>query len=888
LNTQLTRRLNYPDDFHQTFYDTKGIDVVVEMLSFEEDASVAAALTALLYLSVSLEDLRTALVSKYQILMQLSTILETSTNNQVTDLSLQLLTNLSFSDVNEAPIAESGILLSVIDLLGSPYDNLQSRSAMLLANVSLNEAVRDKIRLFGWAEPAVKALTASNADVQLQILRFILNISLDDFCRKLLVDANAVGALESLLPSIPPHDERSELVQSVVNNLNAPIPQAVLDQFKAQMTPQVVEVEPLPPAATAPIQIPAAYTTPSGSQPVAIPVQQASPQPQSTPPLSKSPSGFIVAQPNRAVPPANSFPVGSAPAGASPAAAAPAVNPADAARRSTMIFDATNAPMYARREKVAKELLQTEMNYNATLGTMKRDFLLPLRQAALSNKAILNDDEIHKLFSVTEVLANIHATFCKKLEARILNWKWDTCVADIFIDMGEMLKAYKPYINNYDIALQFYATVATKKKSFQAFLKDASVKHPELGSAGLPHYLIQPIQRVPRYVMLLDQLVKFTPETHADHQNLGIALDKIKKITEYLNEAKRNAENVNKILDIENTVTGLNGSLLILGRKFVKEGTSIEERKGGSRTVLLYLFNDMLILCKVVKKLKRQGALGSIDKQYQVLRHVPLPDVTSVTVPEEDAKSAKLQISCKPDGDWNGNILLTFTTPEERDKWMNSISQARNSALAKVLRERRASIAPADRSASPAPSGQGKAPGSPSTGHIRSGSSTESPSSGPIRSSSSSQVASAHGRTNSSSSDIPAIQALNQAAGTSSGTPSTGVTPITFAASPAPNPNAAPTMPTLPNGQMDVNQMQQMQQQLQAQIQTMAHMLAMMQMQSAATGGPPTPDSQAQQAQLLQMMASGMAMMPVLGMQPGAPQQQPPNGQPQNQPPPGQ
>lgn len=499
------------DDFHQTFFSSKGVDVVVELLSFEDDSAVSAALTALLYLSVSLEDVRTALVGKYQILMQLSTILETSSNNSVRDLTLQLLANLSFSDVNEVPIAESGILLSVIDLLGSSYETLQSRSAMLLANVSLNETVRDRIRLFGWAEPAVKAVSGVNTEVQLQILRFILNISLDNFCRKLLVDAKAIPALQRLLPTVPTGDERMDLLQSALTNLSTPVPQAVLDQFKAQMAPQVVELA--QPAPVMPVQQQFTAAPQMQFQPVQ-PISS-SPQTQQLPPqllafqqqLGLSPSPGYTRANN---PPAIGTPAAGTPATttvaatvvapvsnalAPPTAAGSAASATEPTRRSTMIFDAANAPVYARREKVAKELLQTELTYNATLGTMKRDFLAPLRQSALGPKPILNDDEIHKLFSVTEVLANIHATFCKKLEARIRDWKWDTCVADIFIDMGEMLKAYKPYINNYDSALQFYANVATKKKPFQVFLKDAAVKHPEISSAGLPHYLIQPIQR---------------------------------------------------------------------------------------------------------------------------------------------------------------------------------------------------------------------------------------------------------------------------------------------------------------------------------------------------------------------------------------------------------
>jgi hypothetical protein len=46
---------------------------------------------------------------------------------------------------------------------------------------------------------------------------------------------------------------------------------------------------------------------------------------------------------------------------------------------------------------------------------------------------------------------------------------------------------------------------------------------------GLPFqaFLIQPIQRIPRYQMLLTDLVRHTPQEHPDYQNLNKALAKV-------------------------------------------------------------------------------------------------------------------------------------------------------------------------------------------------------------------------------------------------------------------------------------------------------------------------------------------------------------------------
>jgi len=70
-----------------------------------------------------------------------------------------------------------------------------------------------------------------------------------------------------------------------------------------------------------------------------------------------------------------------------------------------------------------------------TITKTLQGFLLPLRQAARDGKPILTDVEIHKLFSVCELLHQIHSAFLAKLEARLAGWTWETCIADLFIDV---------------------------------------------------------------------------------------------------------------------------------------------------------------------------------------------------------------------------------------------------------------------------------------------------------------------------------------------------------------------------------------------------------------------------------------------------------------------
>jgi len=58
---------------------------------------------------------------------------------------------------------------------------------------------------------------------------------------------------------------------------------------------------------------------------------------------------------------------------------------------------------------------------------------------------------------------------------------------------------------------------------------------PSFGGLTLSAYLIMPIQRIPRYRMLLEVLVKFTPQDHSDFKHLNEALEVVRDVANYIN-----------------------------------------------------------------------------------------------------------------------------------------------------------------------------------------------------------------------------------------------------------------------------------------------------------------------------------------------------------------
>jgi hypothetical protein len=213
------------------------------------------------------------------------------------------------------------------------------------------------------------------------------------------------------------------------------------------------------------------------------------------------------------------------------------------------LSSAEKAKIADRRIKIRAEIISTEESYVKSLYLLHAKFVLPLRVRSANNK-LISPDHVAALLNNVETVIKFHHSFLQDIQAENSN------IPQVFIKYADIFLLYTQYLQGYERSLNSFQELRNHKK-FQEFLNEVKaelIKQP--GGLDLMSYMIMPVQRIPRYVLLLTELQRNTLFSNAEYQTLLDALFKMKRIAMRINEAKRDIENMQALLAIAEKITG--------------------------------------------------------------------------------------------------------------------------------------------------------------------------------------------------------------------------------------------------------------------------------------------------------------------------------------------
>ncbi|XP_036601972.1 rho guanine nucleotide exchange factor 17 isoform X3 [Trichosurus vulpecula] len=201
-----------------------------------------------------------------------------------------------------------------------------------------------------------------------------------------------------------------------------------------------------------------------------------------------------------------------------------------------------------------------------------------------------------------------------------------------------LVNIYSAYIDNFLNAKDAVRIAKEARPAFLKFLEQSMRENKE--KQALSDLMIKPVQRIPRYELLVKDLLKHTPEDHPDRPFLIDAHRNIKQVAEKINKGMKNAEEVERharvLLEIEAHIEGMEDLQAPL-RRFLRQEMVVEVKAvGGKKDRSLFLFSDLLVCTTLKRKsgsLRRSSmslytAASVIDiaSKYKLLWKLPLED----------------------------------------------------------------------------------------------------------------------------------------------------------------------------------------------------------------------------------------------------------------------
>jgi len=359
---------------------------------------------------------------------------------------------------------------------------------------------------------------------------------------------------------------------------------------------------------------------------------------------------------------------------------------------------------FSVRQKIATELFQTEKNYVESLSTVEQ-----FHQTIIKSKS-LNDEETFHVFGNLSQLLLRHQQLLAGLKVVMEDWKDLSNLGDFFLQKLDFLHEYKTYIHNYNASFVACHYLTKKNPQFSKQVDQFEIDQRKSSYLNLESFLIMPVQRVPRYILLLKDLLKYTPERHKDFKSVPQALEMVKKHMDDINSGidKEELDQAKRIQQIEKTIDGDFETFLKPKRRYVKEGNLmlrlIREDKSkkppplirsqlvevcGKKKLDVYpywiLFNDILVCCETKKH--PEG-----EKLFDYKATIPLVNILEMHEIRDEYTSKKEEKEFPRDCSFTvlieGDLWTVHAKePAERDHWIHELSLAVMHETKKLLQK---------------------------------------------------------------------------------------------------------------------------------------------------------------------------------------------------------
>ncbi|KAL1917945.1 uncharacterized protein VTP21DRAFT_3779 [Calcarisporiella thermophila] len=200
---------------------------------------------------------------------------------------------------------------------------------------------------------------------------------------------------------------------------------------------------------------------------------------------------------------------------------------------SNIVFSPVIDQMIHTRRYNFQELLTTERTFHQHLLCLHSDFYTPFRNTLDSRLPLISRGDVDTIFSHLDKLLQLSEELLGEFERTMEEFPpassyyympAGVCVeqarvAQVFLRHKDKFSVFADYARNYPVARQALRRPAVA--ALHRRLLSQATHKTGCGPLKLTDYLIEPVQRITRYLLLVRKLREVTPTEHPDWKELG-------------------------------------------------------------------------------------------------------------------------------------------------------------------------------------------------------------------------------------------------------------------------------------------------------------------------------------------------------------------------------
>ncbi|KDQ62948.1 hypothetical protein JAAARDRAFT_28919 [Jaapia argillacea MUCL 33604] len=262
-----------------------------------------------------------------------------------------------------------------------------------------------------------------------------------------------------------------------------------------------------------------------------------------------------------------------------------------------------------KRRKIIHEFYETERSYVDGLELIYSHFLTPVIESLETPVPYLDRAELTSVFSNFIDIWNLHRSFFSSLST-YLNSSFTASTSSnpespstppplspILLSHFPYLSLYTPFVTSFSTAVSSLNDYLVAKPYFAAFIAKQEA-HERCGRLKLRDWLLTIVQRCPRYLLLLKDLIGCTDPDDPEYASLTAVHTLVSKITISLNTSLHTHAQTLSLLALQRSTPNLppNFQLITPGRTFLRRSPLLQlERSSVPKEREFLLFSDCLI-----------------------------------------------------------------------------------------------------------------------------------------------------------------------------------------------------------------------------------------------------------------------------------------------------